>query len=103
MDGEISKSDGKQRSYDAYATSMGNSVIRIACCPKTATGSICFGLTPEAADEAWLVLNFLRWFVVFCFFFFGGGAGVLKKGDVETTMGRERRMKFVSGWLMGGF
>lgn len=58
MDGEISKSDGKQRSYDAYATSMGNSVIRIACCPKTATGSICFGLTPEAADEAWLVVNF---------------------------------------------
>ena len=58
VDGEISKSDGKQRSYDAYATSMGNSVIRIACCPKTATGSICFGLTPEAADEAWLVVKF---------------------------------------------
>jgi len=51
VDGEISKSDGKQRSYDAYATSMGNSVIRIACCPKTATASMCFGLTPEAADD----------------------------------------------------
>ena len=54
VDGEISKSDGKHRSYDAYAISMGNSVSRIACCPKTATGSICFGLTREAADEAWV-------------------------------------------------
>lgn len=76
VDGEISKSDGKQRSYDAYATSMGNSVIRIACCPKTATGSICFGLTPEAADEAWLVVNLE---MVCCLFFFGGGRGE-KKG-----------------------
>lgn len=51
VNGEISKSDGQQRSYDAHATSMSNSVVRVACCPKTATGVICFGLTRQASDD----------------------------------------------------
>lgn len=50
VNGEISKSDG-HRSYDAHATSMSNCVVRVACEPKTATGSICFGLTRQAADD----------------------------------------------------
>lgn len=51
VDGEISKSDGKNRCYDGYSTSMMDTVVRIACAPKTLTGGACFGLTREATDD----------------------------------------------------
>lgn len=50
VDGEISKSDGT-RGYDGHATSMANSVVRVAARPTKVSGTLCIGLTMKFADD----------------------------------------------------
>eukprot|EP00913_Durusdinium_trenchii_P006528 g6132.t1 len=84
VDGEISKSDGKNRCYDGYSTSMMDTVVRIACAPKTLTGGACFGLTREATDDH----SFPNGFWIGMSATLASGSCLFKEGEVVHNFGR---------------
>jgi len=51
VDGEIKKTGGSNKSYDAVATTMSRCSVRINCSEARGGGVVCFGLTADAGDD----------------------------------------------------